>query len=253
MGATTALRSVVLATAATSAAVLRDRCSRGDAVLHRLRALPTCAGVVGVHDAERRGRVVRTLIAELARRQSSRSDAAEPLLLAVDGLPTLLGGAGRARGGTASATPCGGCSPTAWRWASGASPRPNGPERWRPRCSPRSPNDGCSTSRTRSTPSRSGYVPRPCPRPSPDASSWRRRSLDAQLVRARRVGSARRAGGRTHRVPIRGARRRARAGHRCVHVAAVDGIGRRDRRWCSVTTSPRSVRRRSACPTASTP
>ena len=53
-----------------------------------LGALPACAGVVGLHDAERRGRVVRRLTDELARRRSGRGGG--PLLLAVDGLPSLL-------------------------------------------------------------------------------------------------------------------------------------------------------------------
>ncbi len=62
--------------------------ARGDAALASLGALPTCAGVVGLHDDERRGRVVRHLTDELARRRSGRGGG--PLLLAVDGLPSLL-------------------------------------------------------------------------------------------------------------------------------------------------------------------
>ena len=86
-GTTSALVSVVVAAAPSSAAIYVID-ARGDAALASLGALPACAGVVGLHDAERRGRVVRRLTDELARRRSGRGGG--PLLLAVDGLPSLL-------------------------------------------------------------------------------------------------------------------------------------------------------------------
>ena len=86
-GTTSALASVVVAAAPSSAAIYVVD-ARGDAALASLGALPACAGVVGVHDAERRGRVVRRLTDELARRRSGCGGG--PLLVAVDGLPSLL-------------------------------------------------------------------------------------------------------------------------------------------------------------------
>jgi S-DNA-T family DNA segregation ATPase FtsK/SpoIIIE len=90
-GTTSALASVVVAAAPSSAAVYVVD-ARGDAGLASLGALPACAGVVGLHDGERRGRVVRCLTDELARRRSGRGCG--PLLLAIDGLPSLLSALG---------------------------------------------------------------------------------------------------------------------------------------------------------------
>ena len=70
-GTTSALVSVVVAAAPSSAAIYVVD-ARGDAALASLGALPACAGVVGLHDAERRGRVVRHLTDELARRRGGR-------------------------------------------------------------------------------------------------------------------------------------------------------------------------------------
>ena len=124
-----ALASVVVAAAPSSAAIYVVD-ARGDAALASLGALPACAGVVGLHDAERRGRVVRRLTDELARRRGGRGGG--PLLLAVDGLPSLLS-ALATHDDAAEPTPWCASSPRGRRSASAAWRPPSGRARWRRR------------------------------------------------------------------------------------------------------------------------
>ena len=56
----------------------------------RSPSCPTAAAVVGLHDAERRVRLVRFLAAELARRQADPAVPRRPIILAIDGLGALL-------------------------------------------------------------------------------------------------------------------------------------------------------------------
>jgi S-DNA-T family DNA segregation ATPase FtsK/SpoIIIE len=93
-GTTTALRSVLAARASHGHVYVLD--ARGDGGLAELAERPWCAAVVGRHDREQRGRVLRALADELARRQSTGSGGGsstppdEPVLLAIDGLSGLL-------------------------------------------------------------------------------------------------------------------------------------------------------------------
>ena len=84
-GTTSALASVVVAAAPSSAAIYVID-ARGDAALASLGALPTCAGVVGLHDRERRGRVAAAPHRR-ADATSQRPWSAAHCVLAVDGLP----------------------------------------------------------------------------------------------------------------------------------------------------------------------
>ena len=52
--------------------------------------LPNCGGVIGLHDTERRARLVRMLADELVRRQRHPSSPRRATILAIDGLGGLL-------------------------------------------------------------------------------------------------------------------------------------------------------------------
>lgn len=88
-GTTTALKSALVAAGGTPHVYVLD--ARGDGRLDELRALATCGGVVSVHDAERRSRLLRMLEEEMVARHSSASSPARrrPLVVAVDGLSAL--------------------------------------------------------------------------------------------------------------------------------------------------------------------
>ena len=88
-GTTTALKSALIAAGVEPHIYAID--ARGDGGLEELESLPNCGGVIGVHDAERRSRLLRMLDAEIATRQSapSPSGGRRPFVLAVDGLPAL--------------------------------------------------------------------------------------------------------------------------------------------------------------------
>jgi S-DNA-T family DNA segregation ATPase FtsK/SpoIIIE len=88
-GTSTALRSVLVAAADAHVYVVD---ARGDGGVDGLRHLPGCGAVVGVHDVERRNRLLRMLAAEVERRQVSVSaeEEDEPsVVFAIDGLPAL--------------------------------------------------------------------------------------------------------------------------------------------------------------------
>ena len=87
-GTTTALRTLIVAAGPGSHCYVVD--ARGDESLAAIAELPNCGGVVGLHDAERRVRLVRFLATELARRQADPSVPRRPVILAVDGLGALL-------------------------------------------------------------------------------------------------------------------------------------------------------------------
>jgi S-DNA-T family DNA segregation ATPase FtsK/SpoIIIE len=87
-GTSTALRSVLVAAADAHIYVID---ARGDGGVDGLGDLPGCGAVVGVHDVERRSRLLRMLAAEVGRRQTSASAQEDepPVVLAIDGLPAL--------------------------------------------------------------------------------------------------------------------------------------------------------------------
>ena len=87
-GTTTALRTLIVAAGPEPHCYVVD--ARGDETLAAIAELPNCGGVVGLHDTERRVRLVRFLAAELARRQADPSVRRRPIILAVDGLGALL-------------------------------------------------------------------------------------------------------------------------------------------------------------------
>ena len=94
-GTSTALRSVLITAGGEPHVYIID--ARGDGGVAELGGLPSCGAVVGVHDVERRNRLLRLLADEVGRRQSDPSvlSGARPILLAIDGLPALhaaLGG-----------------------------------------------------------------------------------------------------------------------------------------------------------------
>lgn len=88
-GTTTALKSALIAAGKEPHIYVID--ARGDGGLDDLESLPNCGGVIGVHDVERRSRLLRMLEAEVATRQAAPSPAGgrRPFILAVDGLPAL--------------------------------------------------------------------------------------------------------------------------------------------------------------------
>jgi S-DNA-T family DNA segregation ATPase FtsK/SpoIIIE len=88
-GTTTALLSAVGAGAGS--ALIYAISANGDGRLDELAALPNCGGVIGLHDAERRGRLVRLLDGELEQRRASPAADRPPLIFAIDGLAALLG------------------------------------------------------------------------------------------------------------------------------------------------------------------
>ncbi len=87
-GTTTALRTLIVAAGPEPHCYVVD--ARGDESLAAIAGLPNCGGVVGVHDAERRVRLIRFLAAELASRQADSSCPRPPIILAVDGLAALV-------------------------------------------------------------------------------------------------------------------------------------------------------------------
>jgi S-DNA-T family DNA segregation ATPase FtsK/SpoIIIE len=88
-GTTTALRTLLVAAGPEAHLYVLD--ARRDGALAPLGTLPNCGAVVGLHDAERRSRLIGMLAAELDRRQSDVDAAPPPLVVAVDGLGTALG------------------------------------------------------------------------------------------------------------------------------------------------------------------
>jgi S-DNA-T family DNA segregation ATPase FtsK/SpoIIIE len=87
-GTTTAMRTLVAAAGPVPHCYVID--ARGDGLLDAVAELPNCGAVVGLHDAERRVRLVRFLADELARRQAQPAAPRQPIILAVDGLGALL-------------------------------------------------------------------------------------------------------------------------------------------------------------------
>ena len=87
-GKTTALRSLIAAAGPQPHCYVLDAC--GDEALAAIAGLPNCGAVVGLHDAERRVRLVRFLAAELARRQADPAVPRRPILFAIDGLAAVL-------------------------------------------------------------------------------------------------------------------------------------------------------------------
>ena len=87
-GTSTALRSVLVAAADAHVYVID---ARGDGGVDGLGQLPWCGAVVGVHDVERRNRLLRMLASEVGRRQATASaqHSEAPWVLAIDGLPAL--------------------------------------------------------------------------------------------------------------------------------------------------------------------
>ncbi len=87
-GTTTAVRTLIAAAGSVPHCYVID--ARGDGLLDAVAELPTCGAVVGLHDAERRVRLVRFLADELARRQAQPAAPRQPIILAIDGLGALL-------------------------------------------------------------------------------------------------------------------------------------------------------------------
>ncbi|MGH9138323.1 MAG: FtsK/SpoIIIE domain-containing protein, partial [Acidimicrobiales bacterium] len=94
-GTTTALLSAV--GASSGSALVYAISAKGDTRLDELAALPNCGGVIGLHDAERRSRLVRLLERELEQRRAAPASDRPPLIFTIDGLAALL----RALGGPA--------------------------------------------------------------------------------------------------------------------------------------------------------
>jgi DNA segregation ATPase FtsK/SpoIIIE, S-DNA-T family len=91
-GTTTALCAVIAAAAdAEPPAALHVYAidGRGQGGLDALRVLAHCGAVVGVHEHERLGRLLRRLDAELGRRRASARDDRADVVVAIDGLATL--------------------------------------------------------------------------------------------------------------------------------------------------------------------
>ena len=87
-GTTTAVRTLIAAAGPVTHCYVID--ARGDGLLDAVAELPNCGAVVGLHDAERRVRLVRFLADELARRQAQPAAPRQPIILAIDGLGALL-------------------------------------------------------------------------------------------------------------------------------------------------------------------
>jgi DNA segregation ATPase FtsK/SpoIIIE, S-DNA-T family len=87
-GTTTALRSLIVAAGPEAHCYVVD--AHGDELLAPIAALPNCGAVVGLHDTERRVRLVRFLADELARRQADSTSPRQPIILGIDGLGALL-------------------------------------------------------------------------------------------------------------------------------------------------------------------
>jgi S-DNA-T family DNA segregation ATPase FtsK/SpoIIIE len=87
-GTSAALRSLLVAAGAEPHVYVVD--ARGDGALESIAGLPNCGGVIGLHDSERRARLVRLLADELARRQSDPTAPRSPIIVAIDGLGALL-------------------------------------------------------------------------------------------------------------------------------------------------------------------
>jgi S-DNA-T family DNA segregation ATPase FtsK/SpoIIIE len=88
-GTSTALTSAVVAAGPVPHVYVID--ARGDGGVADLVRLPRCGAVVGGHDSERRGRVLRLLVDEIVSRQTSADPqpAAAQIILGIDGLPGL--------------------------------------------------------------------------------------------------------------------------------------------------------------------
>ena len=87
-GTTTAVRSLLVAAGSTTQCYVID--ARGDGSLDTVGGLPGCGAVVGPHESERRVRLVRYLADELVRRQADPESPRPSVILAIDGLGTLL-------------------------------------------------------------------------------------------------------------------------------------------------------------------
>jgi S-DNA-T family DNA segregation ATPase FtsK/SpoIIIE len=87
-GTTTAVRTLIAAAGPVPHCYVID--ARGDGLLDAVAELPNCGAVVGLHDAERRVRLVRFLADELARRQAQPAAPRQPIIFAIDGLGALL-------------------------------------------------------------------------------------------------------------------------------------------------------------------
>jgi S-DNA-T family DNA segregation ATPase FtsK/SpoIIIE len=87
-GTTTAVRTLIAAAGPVPHCYVVD--ARGDGLLDAVAALPNCGAVVGLHDVERRLRLVRFLADELAARQARPDAPRRPIILAIDGLGALL-------------------------------------------------------------------------------------------------------------------------------------------------------------------
>lgn len=88
-GTSTAMRSAVIAAGMAPDVYVLD--CRGDGRLEELMSLSNCGAVVGLHDAERRGRLLGMLDTEIRARQASQMTISErrPLVFAIDGLAAL--------------------------------------------------------------------------------------------------------------------------------------------------------------------
>ena len=87
-GTTTALRTLLVAGGPAAHCYVVD--ARGDELLDDVAALPNCGAVVGLHEAERRTRLVRFLSDELTRRRADPAASRSPIVVAIDGLGALL-------------------------------------------------------------------------------------------------------------------------------------------------------------------
>ena len=128
LGTTTALRSLIVAAGPEPHCYVID--ARGDEALAAIAELPNCGAVVGLHDAERRVRLVRFLADELARRQADPSVPRRPIILAIDGLGAAARRLRRTRRCRRSRPVA--ARPHRWRRRRDphASPRSSGPAAW---------------------------------------------------------------------------------------------------------------------------
>lgn len=88
-GTSTALKTLLVAARSDAHLYVVD--GRGDGDLDALEQLSSCAGVIGIHDAERRNRLLGLLVDEIDRRHSDGAavDRVPAIVLAIDGLPAL--------------------------------------------------------------------------------------------------------------------------------------------------------------------